>query len=89
MTTRIFKYPITLDDAIPMPDGVVVLVGLDPAGSVCVWVQHADPDGRKIDRDLFIVGTGHEVPQPANHLGSFVQGPYVWHVYSPHLERHP
>lgn len=90
MSPVVYKYPLrSMDDTINVPDGAVVLVGRDASNSVCVWIQHADRNGLRRDRRVYIAGTGHDIPQPANHLGSFVDGQYVWHIYSPDLERHP
>lgn len=81
----VWKYELTIDDEIDLfiPGGNplrVVLIGLDPNGAPCLWAE-VDPSARKVRRRLYIRGTGHAVPPSANHLGSFLQGPFVWHVF--------
>lgn len=84
----IYKYPIKITDEqeILMAPGKIVHVGLDPKGTPCLWVLvwTTMPD---VLRTIFVVGTGNPIPGPAKrHLGSFVQGPFVWHVFT-HEER--
>lgn len=80
----IFKYAIEITDVqvIHVKAGAVPLhVGLDPHGAPCIWM--------KVNRDydtealvVYVVGTGHPLPTDAEiHLGSFNQGPFVWHVF--------
>ena len=82
--TKIFKYPIKIQQKqeISVPIGVVPIhVGLDPTGEPCIWcvVEIGRPT---IDMSIIIIGTGHEMPSEIKvHIGSFVQGPYVWHVF--------
>lgn len=82
----IWKFPLVITDrqTVPIPEnGVPIHVGLDPHGNPCIWCEIPSIN---IDRGLlevFIVGTGNEMPDRAeNHLGSFIQGPFVWHVYT-------
>ncbi len=86
----VYKYPIRITDQQVIDvhcDGGsparVLMVGLDPHGVACVWVE--------VDSDLpaafpllvYVCGTGNPVPKDGRHLGSFTSGPFVWHVYSP------
>ena len=61
-------------------------------GHLEVWIQAETlvgwPDvrtqgttGAVGTQELLIVGTGHLVPDGAEHVGSTVDGPFVWHVY--------
>lgn len=81
----IFKYPIgiTRYQVVNMPAGAKpVHVGYDPQGMPCIWaeVDTTQPDE---NFEVNVIGTGHEMNQktPNVHIGTFVQGPYVWHVY--------
>jgi hypothetical protein len=82
--TTIYKYPIEITDEqeIPMPFGAEIRhVGLDPEGSPCVWAEVENTNTPEPVR-LFIVGTGRRMPdEAANHVGTFIQGPFVWHVF--------
>ena len=57
-----------------------VLVGQDPNGIFCVWLE-VDSDISMSKKTLEVFGTGHPLPAGALHCGSFATGPFVWHVY--------
>jgi hypothetical protein len=58
----------------------VLHVGLDPAGAASMWIEMTP--GMYVEVvDFYIVPTGGGVPDKAEHVGSLVQGPFVWHVY--------
>ena len=80
----IYKYPIQITDKqdVGMPECAnVIHVGLDPQGTPCIWAEVVTERSLRI-YEVFVVGTGNPIPSVAkNHLGSFVQGPFVWHVY--------
>lgn len=81
---KIYKYPFKIEDApqVELPCGHQILhVGLDPGGKPCLWAL-VSPDANTRMVQLYIVPTGGEEPaQASKHLGSFVQGPFVWHVF--------
>lgn len=54
--------------------------GLDPQGEPCVWYE-TDPAANQYHHQVRILGTGREVPSGHAHIGSYVEGSYVWHVY--------
>lgn len=84
MKKTIHKYPLifTGSGAIETPEWWhPVLVGIDPTGAPCVWAL-VDTDHMMIRRSLMIFGTGHSIPALiGDHLGSFVDGAFVWHVF--------
>lgn len=55
--------------------------GLDPQGLPCVWakVNTKDVD---IFRDIILCGTGTDLLQHGEHIGTFNQGLFVWHVFT-------
>lgn len=80
----VWKYEIRggLKTPVPLPDGAkVVHAGLDPTGAPCVWAE-VDTEAKTKKTTFFLIGTGHEIPDKTTHLGSFIDGPFVWHVYS-------
>lgn len=80
----IYKYPIEITDEqfIDIPrDHEIIRAGLDPAGHVCIWAE-IDKSSPTTPVGIYVLGTGHPVPDNAVHLGSFVQIPFVWHVYT-------
>jgi hypothetical protein len=80
----IFKYPFNLKSTqtIELPDGAQIIhVGLDPADRPCMWAM-VNPDHPKTNVEIYIIGTGHNVPILAtHHMGSFKMGQYMWHVF--------
>lgn len=80
----IWKYPIQITDVqqIKFPGNTRPLyAGLDPSGIPCIWCQVDDQAVGRIE-DVYVVGTGNPIPSAASlYIGSFVQGPFVWHVY--------
>lgn len=85
-TKTIWKFPLEITDAqtVRLPKGAEVLkVDRDPVGDLSVWA-HVDPAAETEDRLLHIVGTGNPMPTavgPAEHVGSVVDSPFVWHVF--------
>jgi len=81
----IHKYPIAITDRqdVTMPRSAgIVHVGLDPNGHPCIWAM-VETGNPMEDVAILIIGTGNPIPDDAGyHFGSFVQGPFVWHVYS-------
>lgn len=81
----IYKYPfeITDEQSLTVPNLAVFRhIGLDPAGQPCIWLE-VDTDRETNTLPLFVIGTGHPKPTGAKKfLGSFNQGPFMWHVYT-------
>ena len=81
----IYKYPIEITDeqTITMPEcAEIIHVGLDPQGTPCIWAEVITERSLR-PYDVIVAGTGHPLPAGArnNHVGSFVQGSFVWHVF--------
>ena len=93
---KVFKYPIDLNDrdqiiSVPGIHTSAVMVGNDPSGDLCVWIQF-DPDRVSSSHHRIIVkATGEDSAHiaPIYHLGSVVRDHLVWHVYSPTLRKAP
>ena len=87
MSRAVWKFPLGTLAIVSVPaTAVPVLVALDPAtGQPGIWLE-IDLDAPKVERTFGIFGTGHTIegnggyPSPL-HVGSVVQGLYVWHVY--------
>ncbi len=58
----------------------IIHVGLDPQDQPCVWIE-LYVGTYPCSYEFKIIGTGGRVSGCDNHVGSFVQGRYVWHVY--------
>jgi len=59
----------------------IVHVGLDPSNAASVWVE-LDPQARKIPVAFMVYGTGFDFPDDGSeHVASWVDGTFVWHLY--------
>ena len=81
----IHKYPFEIVDQQTIEickPAIFRHIGLDPQGDPCIWAEVYP--GRDFNTmELFVVGTGHPIPTGAlTFLGSFNQGPFMWHVYT-------
>lgn len=84
----IFKYPFlpAADFKIDMPIGAAILyVGCqDEDEQACIWAI-VDNEADQEERFFCVVGTGHAAaPETYEHIGTFQQGPFVWHLFQPH-----
>lgn len=81
MTIWKFEFKITDEQEIKLPlNSTVTLVGNDPSGRPCIWAI-VDPIEPLRRQKLYVVETGHPLPSATSHLGSFVDGSFVWHVF--------
>lgn len=82
----IWKFPlkITREQTLSVPENPKPLhVGLDPDGTPCLWCQVLTTNA-VVDMPVAICGTGHHVPQDGTYRGTFIQGAFVWHVFTKH-----
>jgi len=83
VTQSIYKYPISaqMDLTIQMPvDARVVHVGRDHSQQPCLWVL-LTPGPATQSRKFGIYGTGGQVPDHWEYVGTYADLPYVWHVF--------
>ncbi len=82
----IYKYPLQITgfQTINMPVGAEVLhAGLDPSGKPCVWALVGPPHSL-VPHHFYVIGTGNPIKDAeaiGEHVGSFVDGSFVWHVF--------
>jgi hypothetical protein len=78
----IWKYPVPLTDTftLNMPREATPLHVDTQRGDPCLWVL-ADTTAPNEERRFHLVGTGQEVPRDTFYVGTFQQGPFVWHVW--------
>lgn len=78
----VFKYPISRARATRLClSGPIVHIGLQDDGveRLMVWAE-ANVHQPKT-RIFEVFGTGHTVPEEAEHVCSVIDGPFVWHIY--------
>lgn len=84
MSRTIWKFPLSNAgvNSIPLPERASVrLVDLDPmTGIPTIWVELDDSDPKRVRRFL-VHGTGHRIEPDEVHVGSVIQGSFVWHVF--------
>lgn len=87
----IYKFPLLANlISRPLTDRVlykVLHVGFDPGGKPCVWAEVVPSVQSAYDTYVRIVGTGEEVPLGTDHIGTYTEGPFVWHVYMERVKR--
>lgn len=80
----VWKFPlqVTKLTVVEAPaDAPVRLAALDPAsGAPAVWLE-VDTEAPRVERRFRIHGTGHEVDEDEQHVGSMADRSFVWHVY--------
>lgn len=83
----IYKFPLHLDDCdaetISAPGlGNIVLCAAQQPHHWVVWAE-VDTDKPVVSKEIYVVDTGHPCPSDsAVHVGSYIDGPFVWHVYT-------
>jgi hypothetical protein len=77
------KYTLEFTDTqiITIPDGDLLHLG-EQNGKLCMWVAE-EQDAKYVNFTIFLVGTGHDVPEEATeHLGTVIMKNLVWHVFA-------
>lgn len=78
----VYKYPMNTYDTLVPPIGKVVHFGNDPKDTLCVWIEVDLASQHRVARQyLETFGTGHKIPDEAEHQASCVDGNFVWHLY--------
>lgn len=79
----IWKFPLDITDRqkVEMPKFATLLSVQLQNGVACLWVE-VDSEQPKERRTFAIYGTGNPIPNnPGEYVGTFQQGPFVWHLY--------
>lgn len=75
---KIFKYQIA--PTVKMPKGAKVIRVAQQDGIGFLWAIVNPAKTTSELRKFGIVGTGHVLPEKADYIGSYDDGPFVWHV---------
>jgi hypothetical protein len=78
----IYKYQFEISSVIEilMPEkSQVVHVGLQNS-IPCIWAE-VPKSNINIVRRFGIFGTGHDIPDSCEHIATFIDGNFVWHLY--------
>ena len=81
MTIWKFELELEIFQTIKMPNHADVRhIGLQ-GGGICIWAE-VRPENPMVDRNFYVVGTGHPIPAEARYYrGTIQQGAFVWHIY--------
>lgn len=79
---RIFKYHVPVDGADHTVDvrGPIVFVASQQARSVQFWVIDY-PENPSVPYAFRAIGAGQPIPDGMVHVGSSLDGPFVWHLF--------
>ena len=81
---RIYKYDFIVTDVFTLDlPNIYRVVLVETQGNIpCVWIE-LDTEEVVEPRTFFLFGTGHAIYSLPlkEHVGSFQQGPFVWHLY--------
>lgn len=88
---KIFKYPLPRNPneygicAVTMPADAKIISSAVVGGEVVIYAATSEPTGKKIQKEILIVGTGKEILDDTmetwKFLGTVVQGVFVWHIF--------
>lgn len=78
----IYKYQFALVESqyVAMPGGAEVLSTGLQNGIITIWAK-VDPNNPSVAYAFHIVGTGGEVPDNTEFIGTVQQDRFVWHVF--------
>jgi hypothetical protein len=86
-----FKYLIPVQDeptTLQLPVGATIVeAGVQRPGfgqvahEISLWAEVPTRDERTTRRTFTVIGTGHEIPHRGAHVGTVLDGAFVWHVY--------
>lgn len=80
--TSVFKYALKIKElqTISMPQGAVPLTVQMQRETPCLWAR-VDPDLANEPVSIRIAGTGHPLYNVGAYIGTFQDGPLVFHVF--------
>jgi len=84
MKNQIWKYELTLNTELTIPEGAKVLTIQEQHGNPQIWFV-VNPENEKVTRSFEIIGTGHsfDYDESKQYIGTFQLsgGALVFHVF--------
>ena len=78
----IYKYQLTLsDNPISMIKGAEILTVKLQNGTPTLWALVDEDEYLQESRLIVIRGTGHTIEDNAKHITTYMDDPFVWHVF--------
>ncbi len=87
MNNVVYKFPLPIDpnEGVVMPKGAEVLYAdqQGPGVGFFVWALVDPYEGDQETRSIFVVGTGHSMPEgwEAIYINSVQHEPFIWHFF--------
>lgn len=77
---KVFKYKI--DNTVELPIGHRIIMTAKQDGVWNVWVEFDTKNESNTVKVAFnTFGTGHRISKEWVHLHSYIERPFVWHIY--------
>ena len=78
----IYKYPLNLsNNPIAMIKGAEILTVNLQNDTATLWALIDPYEGLEESRLIVIRGTGHPIEDNAKYIATYVDGPFVWHIF--------
>lgn len=78
---RVHKYKLAEQTEVRVGTTAKVVHFARQRDEMFVWIDDFVDAYTNLTLTLRVVGTGHEFPEHLDHMGSLVDGPWVWHLY--------
>lgn len=85
----VWKYQFAVNDEVRLllPESHQIVHVETQQAIPTLWVL-VDPDSPDSMRTFYVRGTGHPVEDGLEHVGTFISGSFVWHVFTkPEVQR--
>lgn len=76
---KIFKYLI--EESVLIPKNHKVVLVDQQNGDFYIWVEFEESDAVEQVVYFRVFGTGHLIPDGFEHVHSYIEGQFVWHIY--------
>lgn len=80
---RVYKYHLKFKDGVQdpgLPYNAEIAHLAMQGGSICMWAV-VDIRENAGDRRFIVYGTGHPITTVGKHVGTVLDGQFVWHVF--------
>ena len=77
---KVFKYAMA--DIVSLPLGHKIIMTAKQDGVWYIWVEFDTAlESNTVEVVFRVFGTGHTIPKEWIHLHSYIERPFVWHIY--------
>lgn len=77
---KVFKYK--MEDKVDLPLGHKIIMTAKQNDAWYIWVEFEDVnESNTVEVAFKVFGTGHRISKEWVHLHSYIERPFVWHIY--------